>query len=195
MSSTTAKYFVFLEICDADICELLNGLRSAFNQKAFKTGIHITMRGPYSSPITQENLDEWFRKIKASSILIANAGMFENGTDNFVYLGVSTTNNSKNLSTITRKFDYPKNRFDFNPHITLYVGKDKELAIRIFQFLRRERIELVCHSFELSVYKSTPQTDLFPEPKLRMKGEISSLISSGKISPEILVRARQIVAQ
>lgn len=193
MSSTSVKYFVFLEICDADICELLNGLRSVFNQRIFKTGIHVTLRGPYVRRMDELELDEWFHKIKASAILIANAGMFENETESVVYLRVSTSHNSKNLSAITRKFDYPKNRFDFNPHITLYAGNDKEKAKRIYEFLRKEQIELACHSFELSVYTSTPQSELFPDPIPTMKGEISSLISLGKISPEILVRARRLV--
>ena len=195
MLPSLKKYFVFLEICDADICELLNELRSIFNQRAFRTGIHVTLRGPYSKPISQENLDGWFHKIKAKSILIANAGMFENEIENIVYLGVSTAQRSKNLNAITRKFDYPKNKFDFNPHITLYAGKNKELANRIYEFLRKEQIELVCHTFELSVYTKTPLAELFSEPKTSMKGEISCLFSSGRISPEILVRARQLIAQ
>ncbi len=195
MLPSPAKYFVFLEICDADICELLNGLRSVFNERVFKAGIHVTLRGPYVNPIDEKDLDEWFQKIKASAILIANAGMFENETENIVYLRVSTAHNSKNLSAITRKFDYPKNRFDFNPHVTLYAGSDKVKAKRIYEFLRREQIELACHSFELSVYTSTPQSELFPEPTPSMKGEISSLISLGKISPEILVRARRLVEE
>ncbi len=194
MSSDLTKYFVFLEICDADICELLNGLRSVFNRKNFKSGIHVTLRGPYLNPVNEKDMDEWLQKIKASAILIANAGMFENTYESIVFLRVSTAHNSKNLSAITRKFDYPKNRFDFNPHITLYAGKDKELAKNIFEFLRKEQIELACHSFELSVYASNPQSELFPEPMPSMKGEISSLISLGKVSPEILVRARQLVS-
>ncbi len=193
MSSNPTKYFVFLEICDADICELLNDLRSVFNQKIFKSGIHVTLRGPYVNPIAENDMDDWFNKIKASAILIANAGMFENESESIVFLRVSTANNSKNLSAITRKFDYPKNRFDFNPHITLYAGKDKVLANKIYEFLRKEQIELVCHSFELSIYTSNPQKELFPESRPAMRGEISSLISSGKVSPEILVRARRLV--
>lgn len=193
MVSSTAKYFVFLEICDADICELLNGLRSIFNQRKFNSGIHVTLRGPYVKPVDERKLADWHHKIRANAILIANAGIFENEFESVVYLGVSTANNSKNLSRITRKFDYPKSRFDFNPHITLYAGSDKVLARKIYDFLRKEKIELVCHTFELSVYKSTPQFELFHEPNSSMKGEVVSLISSGKISPEILVRARRLV--
>ncbi len=195
MPSDLVRYFVFLEICDADICELLNELRSVFNQKKFKLGIHVTLRGPYVKPIDQNNLNEWFHKIKDSSILIANAGIFENEAESVVYLSVSTAQNSKNLSAITRKFDYPKNRFNFNPHVTLYAGKDKALARKIYEFLHKEQIELVCHTFELAVYASNLQAELFPEPRPPMHGEISSLISMRKISPEILVRARQLVEQ
>jgi len=102
-------------------------------------------------------------------------------------------NNSKNLSTITRKFDYPKNKFDFNPHITLYAGNDNDLAQRIYEFMRKEQIEFVCHSFELSVYASNPQSELFPMQASSMKGSISNLIAARKVSPEIFVRARRLV--
>lgn len=193
MAFATTEYFVFLEICDADISELLNGLRTIFNQKEFKSNIHVTLRGPYSKPVDEKYLDDWFHKIRANSILIANPGMFENDEESFVYLGISTANNSRNLSRITRKFDFPKNKFDFNPHITLYAGKDKALALNVYEFLRKERIEFVCNSFVLSVYASNPQQELFPIQLSSKKGSVSNLISSGKISPEIFVRARRIV--
>lgn len=195
MPSSQTKYFVFLEICDADICELLNGLRSVFNQKTFKSGIHVTLRGPYLKPVSDKAMDSWFQRIKASAILIANVGKFENENESVVYLRVATAKKSKNLSVITRKFHYPKNRFDFNPHITLYAGKDKALAERIFEFLRKEQIELVCHKFMLSIFASNPQAELFPEPRPSMNGEISGLILLRKISPEILVRARRLVEE
>lgn len=195
MPTNLTKYFVFLEICDADICELLNSLRSVFNNKIFKSGIHITLRGPYIKPVNEIDMDSWFQRISANSILIANAGKFESEQETIIYLGVSTSKNSKNLSVITRKFDYPKNKFDFNPHITLYAGKDKVLAEKIFQFLRKEQIELVCHKFALSIYASNPQAELFPQEKPSIKGEISSLISLRKINPEILVRARRLIEE
>lgn len=193
MAFSSTKYFVFLEIRDADICELLNSLRSIFNQRNFKSGIHVTLRGPYVKPISEAKLADWFNKIRAHSILIANVGMFENESESVVYLKVSTANNSKSLSGITRKFDFPKSKFNFNPHITLYVGNDKILAHKIYDFLRRENIELVCHSFELSVYASTSQFELFSQPIPSMKGEVASLIFSRRISPEILVRARRLI--
>ena len=108
MISKATRYFVFLEICDAGICELLNSLRSIFNQKEFKSSIHVTLRGPYTKAVDSKSLDDWYQKIRGNSILIAKAGIFENEAESFVYLGVSTADNSKNLSRITRKFDYPK---------------------------------------------------------------------------------------
>ena len=195
MAATTTKYFVFLEICDADISELLNNLRSVFNQKEFKSNVHVTLRGPYSKPVNEKYLDDWYHKISANTILIANPGMFENEEESFVYLGVSMANKSKNLSRITRKFNFPKNKFDFNPHITLYAGSNKILAHKIYEFLRKEKIEFVCNSFELSVYASNPQLELFPVRVSSLKGSVSNLISSGKISPEIFVRARRLTEE
>lgn len=195
MALVTTKYFVFLEICDEDIAIFFNSLRTIFNQKEFKSKIHVTLRGPYKNPVGEKQLDEWYRKIGSSSILIANPGIFENGEEYFVYLRVSTANKSKNLSRITRKFDFPKNKFDFNPHITLYVGGNKMLAYKIYEFLREERIEFVCNSFELSVYASTPQSELFPVQAPSIKGSVLNLISSRKVSPEIYVRARRIVEE
>lgn len=193
MATPKKRYFVFLEICDKGICELLNKLRTIFNQKPFGSNIHVTIRGPYSKPVTEQELDGWYDKIKSDPILIANAGMFENEDESIVYLGVSAAHNSKNIIRITRKFDYPKHKFDFNPHITLYAGTNKDLAKRIYEFLRREQIELVCHSFELSVYGSSPQKELFNEPQQSRRGFMSNLIFSGKVSSDIFVRARNLV--
>lgn len=193
MAINNTKYFVFLEICDADISDFLNSLRTIFNRKEFKSNIHVTLRGPYSKPVDEEKLGDWYRKISTSTILIANPGIFKNEGESIVYLRVSMANNSKNLSRITRKFDFPKNKFDFNPHITLYAGNDSGLAQRIYEFMRKEKIEFVCHSFELSVYASNPQRDLFPTQAPSMRGSISNLIFTGKVSPEIFVRARRLV--
>ena len=66
---------------------------------------------------------------------------------------------------------------------------------KFMSFLRKERIELACHSFELSVYASSAQCELFPTQMPSIKGSISNLIASGKVSSEILVRARRLLEE
>lgn len=186
--------FVLLEILDEDICAFLNQLREIFQGRPSKSSIHVTLRGPYINDPTEREIADWEQKLRHDVILISGVGRFHNDDLHVVYLKVCTNSETRNLSRITRKFDYPKNKFQFNPHITLYSGDDGLLAERIFHFLKKEQIELVCHLFKLSLHRSGSQLDLFQTDSRPVSRTFDTLFARGRISPEVLVRARSVLS-
>jgi hypothetical protein len=60
-------------------------------------------------------------------MLVVGVGQFRSDAQNTVYLRVGTVD----LRKITRKGDY-----DYNPHITLYDGRDHDLGDELFYRLR-----------------------------------------------------------
>src|SRR6266850_6923373 len=135
------RYFVLLEIGDPIVREFLTTIRDAFSKKSSKTAIHVTLRGPYRSPLDETAILEIADKIRGDPLLIHGVGMFRNKETYVTYLRVSSAKESANLSRVSRKFDYPKTRFRFNPHVTVYSSPDRERATEVMNFLRRERIE------------------------------------------------------
>lgn len=182
------EYLVLLEIHDEEISSLISALRRVFTGRKSKSPVHVTVRGPYTSPIDARRLASWMKKIRNDVLLISGAGRFDSRGEHFVYLKVSATGKTANLNRITRKQDFPKSKFGFNPHITVYAGRDEKLADRVYKFLQAERFELLCRDFALGVHAIGPQYDLFPISNRAAVG-FSSLEKSGVIQKGVLDRA------
>jgi 2'-5' RNA ligase len=184
------EYLVLLEIRDDEIASLIHALRRVFTGKSSRTPVHVTLRGPYSSPIDSKRLAKWMNEIQDDVLLISGAARFETHDEHVVFLKVSATNNTDNLNRITRKHDFPKSRYGFNPHITIYSGPDKLAADAAYRFLLQERLEVLCRDFELGVHAISPQYDLFPIAMNRSAGSYGGLVSKGVIRDGIVERAQ-----
>ncbi len=183
-----AGNFLFLEFTDEEIVYLLSSLRKIFTQKQIKTNIHITVRGPYAKTITEGEIKKADHTIKNDVILIAGVGRFSDSRHT-VYLKVR----SDNLEKIWDKPDYPKSKYGFNPHITMYDGNNAQLAEGIYKFLENEKLELLCHSFKLTPYVSK-QISLFKENDSATKGHhFFELSNRRKVRADILERAHKLV--
>jgi len=182
-----ASNFLFLEFKDEEIVYLLSSLRKIFAQKTVKTNIHITVRGPYTKLITDEEIRKTRKKIQNDVILITGVGRFDN-TRHTVYLKVG----SENLEKIWDKPDFPKSKYGYNPHITMYDGDNESLADGICEFLEKERLELLCHSFKLTPYVSK-QMPLFEESDNVKGGHFLELSNRRKVRADILERAYKLV--
>lgn len=178
-------YFLFLEFRDKEICALLHGLRSIFNGRPSKSNIHITVRGPYVEPLKDADVRPHIDVIKNDVITIGGVGEFDNPDEHVVFLKIR----SQNLANIWWKRDYPTGEFGFNPHISLYSGRDKELAGRIKEFLVQENIQLQARSFELTPYVSNQYCLFMPDKKKHFL----HLILEGKVKGDILERAQEVM--
>ena len=188
--SNTPAYFVILELLDPDINALLAGLRHAFDCPAGGSGIHITLRGPYYNynKITKEDISGFERTLSQDPITIQGIDMFQNETENIVYIGA----HSNSLRQVWWKPDFPFKDFGFHPHISLHKTPDLAFARTISDFLRKEDIKLTCNDFRLTTYMSKQQ-NLFPADSPPQGKCFRRLSDLGVVHSDILHRATKLV--
>jgi len=182
--------FVFLEFLDPEVASLLNGLKDIFSETNKKDRLHITVRGPHYHLVTEKDINRYAMLLEQEPILIQSAGMFIDDIESVVYIKVS----HNNLRKIWDKPDYPIKDYGFNPHITIYRGTDKGLAQKIYHFLKKEQIALLCHKFQLTTFVSK-QMNLFQDMSASSRGTFKSLCKMRKIAPDIMERARCLMSQ
>ena len=179
--------FVFLEITDPEINGILHVIRSIANRRESRSNIHVTLRGPYDEPVPVSQLKRITQELARGDLLLANPGMFENGPEFVTYLRVT----HKYLRSVSWKRDFPVSRYGFNPHISLYVGPDRERANRLLSFLEGERLELLCREFLVTTYRQKELTlfDVPEEPQYFFPG----LIKSGKVRVDFPMRLKRVL--
>jgi len=182
------QYFLFLEIKERDIVSLLTNLQNIFDDRKHNTNIHITVRGPYSTPIKKTVMKKYTELMTYDVLEFSGIGMFSNPEESVVYMSV----NSPNLERIWYKPTYPKSRYGFNPHITLYRGNDADYAEKIYKFLSKENINLLCSEFEFTMYTSKQFRLLDYVDTFSIERKFDRLINSGRIKDGIFDRAAKI---
>ncbi len=186
-----ARWFIFLEITDPDVNMLLSSLRHIFTDEDMHHNIHITLKGPLKGKINRHQIESVSKNFCDETILLAGTGIFKTETDSVVYI---RARNDK-LWKVWLKPDYPRKKYGFNPHVTLYKGRDGLLANKIYEFLNRERIELLCRSFKITPYLSK-QTPIFSDAdNEKYPASFERLIEVGKIQRNILERAKQLMEE
>lgn len=144
------KRFVFLEITDSEINEYFSAIRSTLYRRADRNRSHLTVRGPYYKEILEKNIQRWESKIESDTLFLGSIDQFNNKKEFVVYIRVE----SDNLRKIWRKPDYPVEKYGFNPHITLYRGRNDNYARAIADLLKERRLEFICSEFHLTTYVS-----------------------------------------
>ena len=182
------KKFIFLEILDPDIYAFINGLKSEFGMFHDNTNIHITVRGPYKEPINPEIVNKYFKKIKNDPVIIQNAGIFNNKNEFVVYFKVD----SVSLRKIWWKPDYPVSVYGYNPHISVYRGKEKEFSYKIYEFLKNENIILMTYDFRLTTFISK-QIDMFSDKDYPIEKYFLNLTNKRLIKDGFIQRAHNLV--
>lgn len=168
----------------------MSGLMREFGNSKTESGIHITVRGPYSGRIPKKSIAKFEDIIRRDPILIRGIDVFQNQEENVVYIRA----HSDSLKKIWWKPDFPVKKFGFNPHITLHKTPDVEFAKIISDFLKKENIELICHEFRLIPFTSK-QGDFFsfdPDPQNRYLSELSN---QEFVHMDILHRAASVVEE
>ena len=174
------KSFVFLEFTDPDLNALVSGIRETATGNAPTTNVHITVRGPYSTPIRPEQLRRYHRTLARDPILLDGYGLFRVDKRFIVYVKVQ----HPKLRQVWWKPDFPISRYGFNPHVTLYEGPDSDRAHALLTFLQQESVKYVTWDFCVTAYVSDHR-DLFasPHPLQRHFLKLSRL---GTVKPNFL---------
>ena len=182
-----AKFFVFIEFKDAEVNGLITGIREVVGTKAGQSNIHLTIRGPYSVPVSAARLKSYQRLLEPHPVLLDGFGLFHSSNKTVVYMKAQ----HPMLRRIWWKPDFPIRKYGFNPHITLYEGDDRGRAEHLKAFLEKEGLKLLVSKFQVTGYVSD-HTDLFPsnqspdEPFLNL-----SLV--GLVRPDILNRLKRAI--
>ena len=150
--------FVFLEITDRSLNFLFAAMACSIYEKKPAQPTHLTIRGPYSGRVPP-GVVQHCRNVLAQDVLrIADVGRFKNADEEVVFLRVD----SPNLRRVWWKPDYPISKFGFNPHISIYRGKDIVLAEALERFFLHERLELFCAEFRIVSAVTRQQEMLVP---------------------------------
>lgn len=179
------KYFLLIDILDDDLVYLLETLRDIFSMGKKKSGIHVTIKGPQKTPFKTKLANEFLRK--KYPLRIKGVGVFYNDDIYIVHLKVAL--NELRQYQMWYKPDYPD---EFNPHITLYEGKDEKLAKSIYSLLEKQNIDRCITGYEIIPYVSK-QPNLLSTPNHAANGDLSTLIKSGLIQADILDRAKELM--
>lgn len=182
--------FAILELLDPDINALLLGLRHVFDCSERAPDVHITLRGPYYSRISKADICKFEKIVCQDPITIQGIDVFQNETENVVYIGV----HGDSLKQVWWKRDFPFKDFGFHPHISLHKTPDPAFAKAVSDFLGGEDIKLICNDFRLTTHVSK-QRNLFPSDPLPRENCFRKLSDPGLVHPDILHRAAKLVEE
>lgn len=179
------KQFLFIELNDVYIISLFKSLRDAFGGKNKSTGIHITIKGPQKSPFRTRSVNYFMEK--KYPLLINGSGIFNNNGTYIVYMKVIL--DELKSYQLWYKPDFPE---EFNPHITLYEGRNKQLANKICKFISKE-----INTISTCEYKIVPHTpsqkDLVTLCENKPNLGFLPLVKLGVVPDDIIQKSKKLV--
>lgn len=180
-----ATGFVLLEITQPEIRSLLWRMQWILSGTAPRHPVHVTLRGPYVRRIAPEILDKSRELLCSDTLRIGGVGRFRK-PEEVVFLRVD----SPNLRKVCWKPDYPK-KDGYEPHISLYRGRDAAFAARLADFLAREALEFSCAEYKLWVHRRASLHLESREDRAAAFSEAGVSFGSGQAEPQLLARLRQ----
>lgn len=157
------QYFVYIEFTNPRLRQFFTELRRSLQGRDSSSPIHITVRGPYSTPPELELLSRLEESMAGYGIVLGGAGTFKVPNGYCVYIKAQ----SPVFAEVWWKRDFPTETHGINPHISVYETTSSKDAKRVETFLRSERLEISTFALRLSVPTSKQMTlfdvDLSPE--------------------------------
>lgn len=115
-------------IKEPEIRSLVNFAKLVCNPKS-RSEAHVSIRGPYKHKINNDILTKYNAILSGSKILVSGIGSFINENQNTVFL--------KCKSESIKKVWTRKNKYGYNPHITIYDNSLKSFASSLFNELQK----------------------------------------------------------
>lgn len=109
---------------------LVNAIRVIAEENQ-RTQVHITVRGPYRKRLGHTKEEKYSSTIQGKTIQVKGVSNFFSSNQNTVFFDCEE---NPDLRKIWKKTTYK----DYNPHITLYDGKDNIFAHELFEVLKRD---------------------------------------------------------
>ena len=179
--------FVFLEITQPEIRSLLWRIQWILSGTEPRHPVHATLRGPYVRRVASETIEKSKETLSRDTLRIGGVGRFRK-PEEVVFIRVY----SPNLRKVCWKRDYPK-KDGFEPHISLYRGRDAIFAEQVADFLTREALEFSCTEYKLWVYRRASFQFESSETRAAGSSETGASFGSGQAETQLLARLRQFV--
>lgn len=174
----TRKHFLFIVFNDPIVVGALQFLSAALNGGRVGSKPHLTIQGPFEEKVELNRIRSIKRRLRGDIMFIGNPGAFETKSGRALYLSVT----SANLRRVWCKPDFPIEKYGFNPHITLYEGSNSHMVDAALNFLKNNRLELLCRDFDVAQYVPK-QADMFLSDGAEPDADaIGKLISRGKVA-------------
>lgn len=134
-----------VKIQDERIATILNFVKYICEPTS-KTEVHLSVRGPYEKKLAGTLVQRYSEEILNKLIEVNGVGTFFNEKQNTVYIRCD----SEYLRNIWKKTSY-----GYNPHLTLYDGKDQGFANSLYNAIKDYNIHLYFHASELILYDTS----------------------------------------
>ncbi|MGZ3967605.1 MAG: hypothetical protein ACXVJC_21735 [Mucilaginibacter sp.] len=135
---------------DREISSILNFVKLLCAPNS-KTEVHLSIRGPYKSKLKPNKIHEYNEMIKNSRITVTEAGNFFQENQNTVFLKCE----SEIIEKVWKKTTYKKDVHGINAHLTLYDGKDRVFAHKLYELLLTKQIHITFLASELIFYDTS----------------------------------------
>jgi hypothetical protein len=131
-----------IKIDDKKIATILNFIKYICSPNS-KTEIHLSVRGPYKVKLSATKIEELNNIVKGALIRVNELSNFFLYNQNTVYL--------RCISNIVKKV-WNKTGYGYNPHLTLYDGKDAQFAFELYETLKDIEIDIQFSASNLILY-------------------------------------------
>ena len=179
--------FVLLEITQPEIRSLLWHMQWILSGTEPRHPVHVTLRGPYMHRIASGILERSRETLCKDTLRIGGVGRFRQ-PEEVVFFRVG----SPNLRKVCWKRDYPK-RDSYEPHISLYRGRDATFADHVEDFLSREALEFSCADYRLWVHRRAGLHLESSDARAAGFGEAGASFDGARPEPPLLARLRRFV--
>lgn len=124
----TSVSFYIAYPANKELRSLINSLKILADDNQ-RTEAHITVRGPYKKKLSAKDIEKFSKIVSGETLNISGVDNFFAFNQNTVFFKIDE---NEKLRKVWKKITYN----DFKPHITIYDGKDREYAIKLFNILR-----------------------------------------------------------
>lgn len=107
---------------------------------------HLTVRGPYDSPMDEQAIADLNQKLEPNGIFIVGAGNFFDGGQNQNTVFFKCHGNSL-------KHVWDKKNYDFEPHVTVYDGPDRKFAESVYGIMSKYQYNVRCGADTLVAFE------------------------------------------
>ncbi len=180
---SVSRHFVFLEFTNPIVRELLTDLRNTLYGTTQRDPIHVTVCGPFKEQPSIQSLETKTNALHGEYVSLRDIGKFKTTKGYVVYLNAY----SRIFQEIWQKPDFKKK--DRIPHLTLFETPDLSKAKAVISFLESEKIEIVTHNLDLTVYTSK-QSALWSDYHTTLDDKPKGKMERINITSETIERAR-----